>query len=212
MNSNHIIIKKQKFILHQSGALFWKEKDLLLIADVHLGKISHFRKYGMAVPQAAIARNFEQLDTVINHFNPKVICFLGDLFHSYINAEWHYFEQWVNMQSIELALIMGNHDVISRDRFEKLGVKTYEVLHMGTIFLTHHTETVTDKFNIAGHIHPSVQLKGSGKQRMKLSCFFTSQTGMILPAFGDFTGTHSLTPKKGDRVFAIVDDEVIELN
>jgi hypothetical protein len=35
---------------------------------------------------------------------------------------------------------------------------------------------------------------------------------MILPAFGDFTGTFTLQPKKGNRVFAIADDEVIELN
>jgi hypothetical protein len=34
---------------------------------------------------------------------------------------------------------------------------------------------------------------------------------MILPAFGDFTGTYSLKPKNGNRIFVIADDEVVEL-
>ncbi len=202
----------QHFILHSTGAAYWQEQDVILLADVHLGKSAHFRKHGMAIPSQADDKEYDKLNEVITAFNPSRLWFLGDLFHSYINAEWHYFEQWVHMQSIELALIMGNHDLISRDRFEKLGVKTHEVLHMGSLFLTHHPETVAAKFNIAGHIHPSVKLLGKGKQKMKLPCFFVSEMGMILPAFGDFTGTYSLTPKKGNRVFVIVDDAVVELN
>lgn len=207
-----VVLFDNHFVLHPTGATYWQEQDVVLLADVHLGKSAHFRKHGMAVPSQADDKEYDKLNEVITAFNPSRLWFLGDLFHSYVNAEWHFFEQWVRMQSIELALIMGNHDVISRDRFEALGIKTYEVLQMGSVFLTHHPESLNDNFNIAGHIHPSIKLQGSGKQRMKLPCFFTSQTGMILPAFGDFTGTHSLTPKKGNRVFAIVDDEVVELS
>lgn len=207
-----ISLAQQTFQLHASGAAYWVEQDTILLADVHLGKSAHFRKNGMAVPATADDLEYDKLNEVIELFQPSRLWFLGDLFHSYKNAEWHFFEQWVRMQSIEIALIMGNHDVISRDHFEAIGIKTYEVLQMGSVFLTHHPESLNDNFNIAGHIHPSIKLKGSGKQRMKLSCFFTTDTGMILPAFGDFTGTYSLTPKKGNRVFAIVDDEVVELS
>ncbi|MGB5780739.1 MAG: metallophosphoesterase, partial [Eudoraea sp.] len=45
-----IQIQDQNFILHPSGTLFWQEQATLLISDVHLGKISHFRKFGAAVP------------------------------------------------------------------------------------------------------------------------------------------------------------------
>ena len=34
---------------------------------------------------------------------------------------------------------------------------------------------------------------------------------MILPAFGQFTGTHSLDPKDSDEVFAIVEDSIIKV-
>ena len=202
----------QHFQLHPSGACYWEEQDAVLLADVHLGKSSHFRKHGMAVPVQADDQEFDKLNTVIEFFKPSRLWFLGDLFHSYQNAEWHFFEQWVRAQTIDIALIMGNHDVISRDLFERLQVKTYDALHMGQIILTHHPEELKDQINIAGHVHPSVRLRGVGRQYVKLPCFFCSEYGMILPAFGDFTGTYALAPKKGNRIFAIADQEVIELS
>ena len=77
-----ITIQNHNFTLHPSGAMYWHEREMLLISDVHLGKVSHFRKHGSAVPKKAIAKNFEKLQDVIQSFAPKVICFLGDLFHS----------------------------------------------------------------------------------------------------------------------------------
>ncbi len=182
------------------------------MADVHLGKSAHFRKHGMAVPSQADDNEYDKLNAVINEFNPARIWFLGDLFHSYQNAEWHFFEQWVRMQSIEVLLVMGNHDVISRTQFEKLGVKTTEKIQMGNLLLTHHPVEVEGIFNIAGHIHPAVKLIGVGRQHMKVPCFFCTDHGMILRAFGDFTGTYAMKPQKGNRIFACVENEVIELS
>ncbi len=82
------IINHQAFIMHYSGALFWEEKEILLISDVHFGKISHFRKFGAAIPQGDIEKNFEILNEVITFFKPKKLIFLGDLFHSSLNNEW----------------------------------------------------------------------------------------------------------------------------
>jgi DNA ligase-associated metallophosphoesterase len=204
-------LQDQTFQLHPSGACYWVEQDVALLADVHLGKSAHFRKHGMAVPSQADDREYDKLNDVIDYFKPSRLWFLGDLFHSYQNAEWHFFEQWMRSQEIEVALVMGNHDVISKKSFEQLGMKTYDALHMGNILLTHHPEEIEGRFNIAGHIHPSIKLQGMGKQRVKLSCFFCTEFGMILPAFGDFTGTYVMTPKKGNRIFAIADAEVVEL-
>ena len=34
---------------------------------------------------------------------------------------------------------------------------------------------------------------------------------MILPAFGEFTGNHTLTPKKEDEIFVVVDNQVVKI-
>ena len=35
--------------------MIWENTNTLLVADIHLGKITHFRKAGIAVPAAAIS-------------------------------------------------------------------------------------------------------------------------------------------------------------
>ena len=55
----------QSFELHPTGAIFWPKEELLIISDVHLGKITHFRKYGMPIPNDAALENFEKLDIML---------------------------------------------------------------------------------------------------------------------------------------------------
>ena len=53
--------------------------------------------------------------------------------------------------------------------------------------------------------------KGSGLQKLKMPCFFHSTYQMILPAFGAFTGLHTLIPKKEDKIYVTTGKEVIEI-
>ncbi|SHG72388.1 ligase-associated DNA damage response endonuclease PdeM [Flagellimonas flava] len=206
-----IHIKNQTFVLHPCGGMFWEEKSMLLISDVHLGKVAHFRKFGAAVPRKAIHKNYVLLDSIVSHFNPFQICFLGDLFHSSLNKEWELFQNWVAKTPAEIVLVSGNHDIISPLKFEKLGISVFEELIIEDFLLTHHPEERQGFFNFCGHIHPAIRLRGFGRQNLRLSCFFKSKNQLIFPAFGKFTGTHTLQPKKGDEVYAIVEDEVVQV-
>lgn len=201
-------INDVEFVLHPSGALFWKDDDLLLISDVHLGKISHFRKYGSAVPQAAITENFRRLEATVAYFTPGKICFLGDLFHSYANLEWEMFEDWVRKQTALVSLVVGNHDVISPFKYEALGVQTFSEIIINKFLLTHHPDERKGLFNICGHLHPGFKLRGIGRQSLPLRCFYKKQHQLILPAFGEFTGNCWVSPKEGDQIFAITKKEV----
>ena len=209
--TQNIQIQNQSFVLHQSGSLFWEEKSALFISDVHLGKISHFRKYGAAVPQKAIQANFELMDEVVEFFNPNTVYFLGDLFHSYINSEWNLFEDWVSKAKAEIILIYGNHDIISPIKYEELGIQLLDELILENILLTHHPEERKGFFNFCGHIHPAVKIRGSGKQSLRLPCFFKSPNQLILPAFGEFTGSFTLKPTKNDQVYAIAEGMIIKI-
>ncbi len=204
-----IEINGQNFSMHPSGAMFWNEQKILLISDVHLGKISHFRKYGSAVPQNAIAENFERLTRVVERFEPEKICFLGDLFHSSLNLEWDLFESWMQDISAEVLLVVGNHDIISELKYEALGIGIYSELIRENFLLTHHPEIRENYFNFCGHLHPGFKLNGAGRQQVKLSCFYKSGEQLILPAFGEFTGNYWISPNVGDQVFVITKKEVI---
>lgn len=184
---------------------------MLLISDVHLGKVAHFRKFGAAVPRKAIHKNYVLLDQIVSDFEPFQICFLGDLFHSTLNKEWELFENWVAKTPSEIVLVSGNHDIISPHKFESLGIPICQELIMDGFLLTHHPEEREGYFNFCGHIHPAIKLKGDGRQTLRLACFFKSNHQLIFPAFGEFTGTHTLKPKKGDEVFAIVEDQVVKI-
>lgn len=206
-----IQIQDQKFVLHPSGGLYWEEQSALLISDVHLGKISHFRKYGAAVPNKAISKNFDLLSTVIADFNPKTLCFLGDLFHSYLNKEWLLFEAWVKTQSLEMILVSGNHDIISPLKYEQLGIRVVSEIQLNGFLMTHHPEEREEFFNFSGHIHPAIKIRGTGKQSLRLPCFFKRRHQLILPAFGEFTGNHVLKKKKEDEIYAIAETSIIKI-
>jgi DNA ligase-associated metallophosphoesterase len=182
---------------------------MLLIADVHFGKVAHFRRNGAAIPTAASEENYRKLNELIQTFDPRTICFLGDLFHSYLNSEWHVFELWISTLSTEVILISGNHDIISPHKFEAIEIKVYDTLEIDDFLLTHHPMEDERLYNFSGHIHPGIRLIGQGRQHIRLACFHKTSNQLILPAFGIFTGKHLITPKQEDEVFAIVSGEVI---
>ncbi|WP_420592631.1 ligase-associated DNA damage response endonuclease PdeM [Robiginitalea biformata] len=201
----------ESVVFHPWGGLFWPAASTLMLSDLHLGKVMHFRKHGAAVPRAAIRRNFDRLEAIRRHFEPRTLCFLGDLFHSHINREWQLFSDWAGACTSRMQLVVGNHDVISPLRYEALDIELYDSLEAGPFTLTHHPEAAAGRFNIAGHIHPAVRLGGAGRQTLRLPCFHLKTNQLILPAFGAFTGTHALDPEPGDRFFALTGDAVVPL-
>jgi metallophosphoesterase superfamily enzyme len=75
-----IEIRGNHFLLLTQRAIFWQETQTLLIGDIHLGKITHFRKEGIAVPPNAIENNFKRLNELVQNTGATRIIFLGDYF------------------------------------------------------------------------------------------------------------------------------------
>lgn len=207
--NQQLIINDQQFILHASGAVYWPVKKALMLADLHLGKVTHFRKHGAAVPLEVMEENYRKLHEVLATFDVSHLYFLGDLFHSSMNREWDRFKKWIETCTATVSLIEGNHDIISAHRYEALGIQVIDRKRIDGFWLSHHPEEAAGLFNFCGHIHPGIRLQGLGRQQLKLSCFYQSRNQMILPAFGAFTGKHIMRPKKEDKVYVIADNEVI---
>ena len=205
----NIKIHQQHFVLHPLGAVYWPEQEMLLIADVHLGKVSHFRKFGSAIPMQVIEQNFVKLNQLLRSFDPEHVVFLGDLFHSSMNNEWHLFSKWATSIDHQIHLVIGNHDIISPLKYEEIGVLLHSRIRLGNFLLTHHPETLSGYFNICGHIHPGYKMRGIGRQLLKLPCFHMKKQQLVLPAFGEFTGNYFMEPEEEDRIFAITGKKVI---
>lgn len=206
----------QHLLLHAFRALYWEEQDSLLIADLHLGKAAHFRRSGIAVPTAVGDANLDKLISLLIDFEPARVLFLGDLFHSEYNNQWMVFSELLEQfPRITFELVLGNHDVLDVSFYESAGLIVHEeMLYLEPFLLTHHPLTdvpEVELYNLAGHLHPAVNLKGAGRQRLRLPCFFFGKNQGLLPAFGEFTGLANIPIGPDDRVFAIAEDRVIAI-
>lgn len=208
-------LEGEDLILDPRKAIWWPAQKALLIADLHLGKASHFRRKGIAVPEKASAANFMVLKALLDTYQPGRVLFLGDLFHSEKNREWGALGGFIfNHQHIRFELVAGNHDILSPSDYAENYIHVYpESLVLGPFLLTHEPLEKPSKegYNLAGHIHPGVLLRGQGRQAMRLPCFYFGQAGGILPAFGAFTGFMRLRPSKKDQVFVVVEDRVLQV-
>ncbi|MBO6792608.1 MAG: ligase-associated DNA damage response endonuclease PdeM [Balneolaceae bacterium] len=215
MKDFSISISGQTFVLLAEKAMFWKEEQMLIISDVHLGKAGHFRKHGIALPSSSNENNLHRIDELIQQRNPKTLLFLGDLFHSEKNAEWNSFKEWRQQhKNISFKLVMGNHEIYPTTDYELLGIECYSHYQKSDILFVHDEndiESTSEVFCISGHIHPAIRLKGKGRQSLRFPCFYKQNTSMFMPAFGNLTGTHTVNPRKGDLIIATIDNHLLRI-
>lgn len=209
-------------------AVWCAATSTLMIADLHLGKAGHFRRNGIAIPADANLENLARLTRLMSRFRPDRLLLLGDLFHSEINEEWAVFVDWLEEErqihpTLLPHLIVGNHDILPRTALERAGIRVSTTLRESNGILFTHAPEDADTMrqpayvlHVCGHWHPGVTLRGGGRQSLRLPCFYLAQREgfqqLVLPAFGAFTGLHTVRPGKNDRVFIVADNEIVEGN
>ena len=209
-----IVLKGESLLLLAEKAIFWPSQQILLIADLHLGKVEHFRKSGIAVPVMAGQANYTVLQDVILSYQPHRVIFLGDLFHSSYNLDWEQFIDFILcFESTSFELVMGNHDVLHHSQYERTEMIVHQdELILDPFILTHHPSAHHVYYNLCGHIHPCYRMKGKSRQSLRLPCFYFGVSGGILPAMGSFTGMHAIETKEEDQIYVIADDQVIKID
>ncbi|MEM9722107.1 MAG: ligase-associated DNA damage response endonuclease PdeM [Bacteroidota bacterium] len=209
-----LCIQGQTLLLHPHKAIYWKEKSRLLLADVHLGKAGHFRQAGIPVPQTVAMETLNRLQELLEAFCPQEVWILGDLFHSRYNKEWDLWADFVRMNDQQrFVLIPGNHD-----RYLGSGDYPFEILekeYKDPPFIFSHEPLIAHTqpyINMVGHIHPAILLRGKGRQSLRLPCFWIQEQVMVLPAFGAFTGMHTIEPKDKDKIFAVGEGKIWKIH
>ncbi|HTE00918.1 MAG TPA: ligase-associated DNA damage response endonuclease PdeM [Mucilaginibacter sp.] len=208
---------EQDLVLLPQKAIYWKQQKALVAADVHMGKVGHFRKAGIAVPRDMEQSDLAVLSDLIFEHKPEKLIFLGDLFHSDMNADWEWFRLWrQQFTKLEIILIRGNHDIIHDKYYHELNVALHDELQIGPFRMLHHPlsdEVLKNAgpYVFCGHIHPGVLLSGRGRQSLTIPCFAFGDKQVVLPSFGRFTGRVAIRRQKNDRIFGVLKDKVIAI-
>ena len=208
VNKLSLTVEEEELTLLSLRAVFWPANKVLIASDLHLGKAGHLRKHGIAISRKVHLHDLQNLGSLIKETKAERVFFLGDLFHSYQNAEWKDFLSFIcNHSEVEYILIKGNHDILT-EYPKQLNVTKKMVLPP---FSFTHIKEKDMYYNISGHIHPGVTIRRKKQMGMTFPCFVFSEDHALLPAFGQFTGIKKVRPNKNDSVFVIGDNQVFEL-
>jgi DNA ligase-associated metallophosphoesterase len=200
------------FTLLAEKALWRHDTRQLIIADIHLGKASHFRKAGISIPADSVLEDLRKLDQLMKTHQPKEVILLGDLFHSSYNREWHLFEAFLDsFADIKFILIKGNHDILKAHRYELPNFEVLDTWEDECFIYSHEPMKHDTKFVLSGHVHPGVTLSGKGKQYLSLPCFHCSKNQLVLPAFGKLTGLYILDQKENDQYYLVYNKIIREM-
>ncbi len=195
-------MKKAKDYIFLSKTIFFPEKGILAVGDLHLGFEYKMQQSGVLIPEMQVEEIKKELKEIFNeikekNFKLKKIVFMGDIKHSF-SYEWkekNYFKEILNflreyVDDKNIILIKGNHDTIDYSFSDRL--KDYFI--DGEIAFSHGHEAFPEIFDkkiktiVIGHLHPSIILSDEQNiKREKYKCFlvgkFKKKEIIILPSF-----------------------------
>ncbi len=189
----------------------------LLVADVHLGKEDAFRRVGRGIPDGATADDLRRLGELLRGSGARRLTVLGDLTHHVLDEDAPNLEalgRWLREHADwQPTLVSGNHDRHAAARVEALGLHVVDEPHAVDGIDYRHAPPgagETDSPWLAGHVHPGLVL-GTRTDRLRVPVFHLRDgRGLVLPAFGGFTGLQIVAPGRGDRCFAVGSYVVVE--
>lgn len=212
------IIGDDHLIMSAERTLFWENESALIVADLHIGKTGHFRKAGIGVPQQVYKDDLHRLLAQILFFKAERLIIVGDLTHSVANKEMDLFRKWrMDFPSLAVHLIKGNHDILAEKWYgeadievstDQWGLRDFMFVHD---IMDKKNKTARGQYTFAGHVHPGVSIHGRGRQSLRFPCFYFTKKYCVLPAFSRFTGTYGVDAREGEKVFAIIENDVVPL-
>lgn len=165
------------------GTLWWPERRLLVVSDMHLGKAERIaRRRGPLLPPYEIAETVARLRAEVEAVHPEIVVALGDSFDDLESAaampETAVDELMAMAAGRRWIWITGNHDPGPVD----LPGDHLAELVLGPLVFRHIADTQAQG-EVSGHYHPKARLGGRARP-----AFLIDRDRVILPAFGTYTG------------------------
>ena len=213
-----IEISQQSLTLDPSGAIYWQQPQILIVADLHLGRETVLQRSSLPMPTGATSRTLEKLNNCIDRYRPNKLLVLGDLIHARSAMTAELYKQLHDCLShthsgLETWLIEGNHDRGSRQILASLPLMIFPPpIYVAPFWLMHDEQSEATEiegpegFYLSGHLHPGVKL-GPGSDTLK--SFYQRSRGLILPSFGEITGLAKVKPQSGEICFVTTGQQVL---
>lgn len=170
------------------GALYWRERAALIVADLHFEKASAYAARGQMLPPYDSRATLDVLEALVDRMAPREIWCLGDSFHDTAAAARLSDEDRARIACLTArsrwVWITGNHDPLpSRD----LGGETLHEALIDDVNFRHEARPGEAGWEISGHFHPKWRLSLRGRS-VSRRCFVLGARKLIMPAFGSLTG------------------------
>ncbi len=208
MNALEFVFAGQRLVALGSGALWWPERDLLCVSDLHLGKSERTaRRGGPTLPPYDSRDTLARLSADLGHSRASTVICLGDSFDDLDSAFSLGLEDRLQITTLQAGRrwiwIEGNHDP---GPVELGGAHLAECEQTPLIF--RHIAQPDATGEISGHYHPKAQLRVKGRA-ISRPAFLFDDNRLILPAYGTYTGglrssDPSLTQLLGPKAWAIL--------
>ena len=172
-------------ILHAlpSGALFWPDRRLLCVSDLHLGKSERLaRRGGALLPPYETLDTLARLDADLEATAARDVICLGDSFDdaAALDGLPEDLRLWLLrlMAGRSWIWITGNHDAGPLDI-----AGTHRDMSQVPPLCFQHIADPAARGEISGHYHPKARLAGRSWR-----AFLVDAERIILPAYGTYTG------------------------
>lgn len=203
----------EELILTPCRSVYYPKESAVIIADLHLGKTTHFRKHGIGIPKNIADSDLETLTEILEHFSAEKLIIAGDFFHADENSELDLFHRFrTEFENVDIILVKGNHDRLRTKIYSDFSIRLIKGNMVFENFgIAHDYDPNSKKPQISGHLHPGVFIKGRGRQYLKFPAFVYNSSNLILPAFSRFTGLYTRFPKDKFQYIAVLDKALLQV-
>ena len=208
-------------LLLPGRAALLPDSATLLVADLHLGKAATFRHAGIPVPEGSAQRDLDRLARLVLERRVRRLLVVGDLFHAGTGCTPAVLAEFAaargRIPDTEVVLVRGNHDRSIGRLPAALGIDAcLPRLDEPPFHFVHDpadgaAAAADGRCVVAGHLHPTVAVRGRSGDRLADRCFVARAGLVVLPAFGSFTGGLRVAPEPGVRLWLARDDGVVEV-
>jgi DNA ligase-associated metallophosphoesterase len=183
------VVNGAALLFDRSGAAWWPEERMLVVADLHFEKGSSFAaRRGVLLPPYDTRETLSRLEAACDFYRPKTVIALGDSFHDLGAAGRLSADEIARIRVLtgahEWYWIEGNHDPKPP---EDLGGWCVATLACGPLLFRHLPQPGAQHGEVAGHLHPAARVVSRGRS-LRRRCFVTDGKRLILPSFGAYTG------------------------